>query len=521
MPEHLVALVFVLMIAITVFVLARESASPATMSEAAYLRRRNVWIAVTLLAFLSHNFWIFIVLCWVLLAIERKKDINPLALYCILLFAVPTFFRGIPGFGIVNALFPMSYTRLLSLVILLPVAFRLFRSRTEQSPGLRAVDLLFSSFMAWIIFRHSQQQTPTVVVRETFLLFLDVMLPYYVASRAIRSAEQLREVASALVLACMIVAVVNVFETVKNWHLYVALRYALGLPATGFFEYQVRGDGILRAQASVLHPIAAGYVTMVGLGFAAMVAPLIRPQWKLRMTMFSLIAGLVAGMSRGPWVGAAVMIAVIFVLDPSVSRRVSRLVGSIALAAVLLFMTPLGPTIVDFLPFVGTVESANIDYRQQLFEVSLEVIKQNPWQGDLLYLANPLMEQMRQGQGIIDVVNTYLGYALPYGVIGLTLFVLPFLVAARAVRKAQKAAAAEAHSEIEIIGRCLLGIMIGILLTIATTSSISVIPTLYWLTLGLCVSFVTVSKLAIFSDAKETKRPRYATAGRQRLSEGY
>lgn len=521
MPEHLNALLYVVAIAIAVFVPAREAASPSTMPDAAYVRRRNTWFAVTLLAFLSHNFWIFIILCWALLAIERRKEINPLALYCILLFAVPSFFRYIPGFGVVNLLFAMSYSRLLSLAILLPVAFRLFRSRTEQPAGLKAVDLLFSGFLVWIVFRHSQQQPTTVALRETLMLFLDVVLPYYVASRAIRSAEQLREVASALVLACMIVAVVNVFETVKNWHLYVALRYAMGLSATGFFEYQVRGDGILRAQASLLHPIASGYVTMVGLGFAAMVAPLIRPRWKLWMTMFTLIAGLIAGMSRGPWVGAVAMIAVIFVLDPSANRRVSRLVGSIAVTVVLLFMTPLGPTIVDFLPFVGTVESANIDYRQELFNVSIEVIKLHPWQGDLLYLENPLMEQMRQGQGIIDIVNTYLGYALPYGIIGLTLFVLPFLVAARAVRKAQKAAAGEAHSEIEIIGRCLLGVMIGILLTIATTSSISVIPNLYWLTLGLCVSFVTVSKLKVLSDAKATKQPRYAVGSRQRLTEGY
>ena len=32
------------------------------------------------------------------------------------------------------------------------------------------------------------------------------------------------------------------------------------------------------------------------------------------------------------------------------------------------------------------------------------------------------MEDLRQGEGIIDLVNTYLGVALSYGVIGLFFF---------------------------------------------------------------------------------------------------
>jgi O-antigen ligase len=71
------------------------------------------------------------------------------------------------------------------------------------------------------------------------------------------------------------------------------------------------------------------------------------------------------------------------------------------------------------LPFIGSADQDTVAYRQQLFDVSMTMIRQNPVFGDpFVYLR---MEELRQGQGIIDLVNGYLYTALFNGLVGLSL----------------------------------------------------------------------------------------------------
>ena len=60
MPEHLRALMVILALAAAVFVAARAPACAAATTGADFARRRTLWFAVTLAAFLSHDYWLFI-----------------------------------------------------------------------------------------------------------------------------------------------------------------------------------------------------------------------------------------------------------------------------------------------------------------------------------------------------------------------------------------------------------------------------------------------------------------------------
>jgi hypothetical protein len=193
--------------------------------------------------------------------------------------------------------------------------------------------------------------------------------------------------------------------------------------------------------------------------------------------------------SRGPWVGTAAAAIVFVCLGPGLGKRLVSLVCGGGLAVIAILLSPFGDTFVSYLPFVGTVESGNVDYRAKLFEVSMEVANQNFWFGDVNFLQNPLMEQMRQGQGIIDIVNTYLGYGLPYGLVGVLCFTLPFVIAMYAIWKRQRAWLLAAP-EVERLGRMLIATIVGVLVIIATVSSIAGIPTVYWVLLGLCCCYI-------------------------------
>lgn len=87
------------------------------------------------------------------------------------------------------------------------------------------------------------------------------------------------------------------------------------------------------------------------------------------------------------------------------------------------------------LPYIGTLEKDNITYRERLLDNSLIVIERNLWFGSFDFRKTPEMQSMVQGQGIIDIVNTYLNLALRFGVVGLALFVAFFASALLSLRK--------------------------------------------------------------------------------------
>jgi O-antigen ligase len=95
---------------------------------------------------------------------------------------------------------------------------------------------------------------------------------------------------------------------------------------------------------------------------------------------------------------------------------------------------------------------------------------------------------MRQGQGIIDIVNTYIQIALSSGIIGLVLFTGFFAQILNGIYRAMYSIP-DKNSEEYLLGRALLSTLSAILLIIFTVSSISFIPIVYWSFAGLGVAY--------------------------------
>src|SRR6476660_4544177 len=119
MPEHLRAFVVVAVLSVMSFLVLRRPVVAMGMAEEDFRRRRNLWLAVTALAFFTSNFWIFMLLAGGLLLFARKER-NPFALYLFLLCAVPPYAVALPGLGIVNTLFEFNFPLILALLGLLP-----------------------------------------------------------------------------------------------------------------------------------------------------------------------------------------------------------------------------------------------------------------------------------------------------------------------------------------------------------------------------------------------------------------
>jgi hypothetical protein len=231
LPEHLRALVYLLFLTAAVFALARAPATDVAVDAADFKRRRNLWFALTLVAFLSGDFWVYVFLTAVILLTVTRTEQNPVALFLSLLFVLPPMGLPIPAFGILNYLFTMNHVRLLCLTLLLPAFFYLVTRRDRLRFGSIWPDRLLLAYLAISFCVAMYATTFTNVLRHSlFLSFLEVFLPYYVTSRGLRDIKSLRDTSMTFVVTALVLAAIALFEMFRGWLLYVAVRGALGVP---------------------------------------------------------------------------------------------------------------------------------------------------------------------------------------------------------------------------------------------------------------------------------------------------
>ncbi len=488
MSEYQKALIVILVLASCTFAFAKKALVPL-VPDRQFKIWRNTWMAITVIAFLASDFWIFIVASMLLLLYISPRQQNPLSLYFVLLFALPPFGADIPGFGVINFLFSMDYYRMLSLCILLP-SYLYLRSQADTTRfGKLLPDKFLFIYIILIVLLNLRDTTFTDSLREGFYKFTDIFLPYYIASRAVKNLNQLKEAFIALILSCAVLAAIGIFEFIFHWLLYSNLQTALGVEIVG--KYLPRGE-YLRAVATLGQPIVMGYVMVVVLGTYLYLSSAIKSK-NLRLLGFALLlGGLVAPLSRGPWIGAAALILVFIATGPYAIKRLSMLAFALLIIMPFLGQIPGGQKVIDLLPFVGTTETENIDYREKLLDNSLIVFNRHPLLGSVDYRNQLADLGMKQGEGIVDVVNSYLDIVLGHGLIGLFLFLGFFWLALSSVIKRMRENQ-DKKSELYLLGRALLSTVLAILLTIFTVSSIMVIPIVYWITAGLCISYARMS----------------------------
>jgi O-antigen ligase len=465
---------------------------------------RNAWFASTAAAFLLGNFFAFVLalsfICWC----ARGRTSN-LCLYVILVFTAPPEAVTIDGFGIVNQLLQLNHAHILAVLLLIPVILSPKRltstgeneryillssnvtlaMRGRRRTVLRGSDFLIVCYVLLRTILEFRDASFTHVLRTGVIHTLDILLPYFAFTRGVQSVDDIRKVLLAFVTATMPLAIVGVFEMVKGWLVYPIVLSSWGIPLQITY---VQREGMLRAAASATQPIVFGFILMVAVGCLLAVWRQIGNRLSAYASLGVLAAGLASSLSRGPWLGTAVIFAVVILTS---RKKASSMLKVFALALCLspLLMTSAGEKVLHFLPFIGSVETENIDYRERLLDNSIRVIERNLLFGSENYLSTPEMQEMMQGQGIIDVVNTYLQVALTSGVAGLVLFVSPLALILYRLLQSLKT-----RSDIGVDSGAILGTFASILITITTVSSISFIPYSYWMFAGLSIGMLRIIK---------------------------
>jgi len=496
MPESLQQLLVVLAIATLTFALARPVALKFS-SASDFSLRRNAWFVLTIVAFLSPSFWLFALVAVPLLVFAGHRDTNPVALYLLLMNVVPVIPIDIPVVGI-NHLLELDIYRLLAFCVLIPTAWRQRQSRPEtQARGLDRVDFLLIAYGALqtLVFVPPDlpdhlilQDSLTNMMRRAVLFFIDSYLVYFVVSRSCSNRRLIVEAMAAFCLACALLAGDAVFEALRHWLLYtnIGMRWQ-GIPSF----YTMRG-GALRAMASSGGPLILGYLLAIAFGFWLYLQTHVESA-RLRIAGVLLFwLGLLAAYSRGPWLGALLIYFTFTALGPRGSSRVFRAAGITAIIAGALLISPIGERLTSVLPFMGGhVDQYNVDYRRRLAWRSWELIKEHPWLGDRLALVK--LQDLRQGRGIIDLVNTYAEVALFYGLLGLSLFLSPMLLTLSRVYRVARGIL-HSDSDYASLGICLCVCAVGTLMMIAFSSLYLGYQKLFYVLTGLLAAYGHVAR---------------------------
>jgi len=448
------------------------------------------WLALTTCAFLLTNYWIFLLVSAVVIfALSRSEPVKP-AIYLLLLCFVPTLGETIPGFAGIQKFIEVSPQFMTATVLLLPAFFAAKHMKKINKTG-GATDLFFLLFLLLQLALTIRSPSFTHMLRTGIQEFLAIAPLYYVFSRYPKSFEDIRVLSAAFVFPVIILAAISIPEFLRNWHFYnsVSNNWFGAMP----FGYTMR-EGYLRASVSVFNPIVWGYVAMCGIGVGlAVLNDKISSFYRLA-GFGLLLSGLIVSLSRGPWVGAIAIIGVYILLSRKMFTRAIQASAIATIAGALSLLTPFGKNIIGLLPIIGDRGNDQFSYRRQLLDQAWDVILANPFFGTGNISGNTALESLRQGQGIIDIVNTYLQVGLKSGLIGLSLFLLFFASMLMTLRKAMKSAMTY-DPLLANYCRAYLATVIGILLTIFTVSSVGQIPHIYWVFAGLGIALARIEKM--------------------------
>ena len=422
--------------------------------------------------------------------------------YCLLLCASPPMYFQVSHIGPINDLIHLTPGRMLGLVLLIPEALRLLGRRDKPTRPFWMVfaDVAVFGYAAYWVLHLYLGSPLSVIARQSLPQVLDTALPYYVFTRACVDKELRFRVMGIILFAASFMAIVGIAETLSNHYFYLQFQWLYHEDwAQG--RGLVRG-GLLRAQAAYLGPLALAVLLMFSLALWAMLKPTMRTR-SYSLLGLVLLLGLGATFARGPWLATLVLIASLGVLRLTSGRTYLLLVVLGILALIVCWETGLVAAVIEAMRSTDPADARadfNIRYRQELLTTSLALLEQSPWWGVPNFIA--YLQDLKQGEGIVDLVNTYLIVALNVGSVGLFVYLLPFVVTLWHLARRHFKGAVDGGGE----GPIWMGIIVAMLAVIFTVSTVSIIQPVLLLTLSLAIAHLSQEAVGAESVVKKPHR---------------
>ena len=503
--------IYIIVAAITFVTIALfKPALNPTLGDEEYKRWRSILLFSPLPFLFIPNYWLAVLVLFALLTTITPKEVGKRAVYFILaLLCLPNLMKDIPGAAGINILFEMSSIRLVILAMLLPALSAISSSSNRLRLFQHPIDKYVLGYILLTLLLYMRNmESITSFLREGWYSYLDHFLIYYVVSRAIQSKEDLRAAFYAFAVVGTIMAMITLFEFVTNWLIFHDLHHFVGSDAPKFSAYATVRAGVSRPVAAYFQPIELGLILAVCIGcFTALfyTQKFGKNKW---IIIAILVGGLLGTLSKGPLLGAVAFALVFVILGKSAIKSLVMLGIFVLVTLGTLSVVPHGDKVLSVLPIVGEPNSESFDYRSLLFQQSMLVIKKNLLFGSTNFLETPEMQVLIQGQGIIDIVNTYIAVALTYGGVGLFFYVMILVSSALCAYKNMRRCEGK-DDELKVYGQALVALIVAFALTIATVSSIGRIwqVLLILVALSTAYSVIVRNMLSAEQQSKQTITP--------------
>lgn len=489
---HLRALITLILLAFASMLVLRWLLKGTELYES-FERRRNVWLAATLISFGIPNFFLAMLMLAGLYLWAARRDPQPIGLYLMCLLAVPPISRNLEGIGPFNSLIELNNFRLLSIAILLPLAWKLFTEPKPKGPpppsGPRITDAAVVLYVLYILTLYLPHESITQLMRRGVHMSLDLLVPYFVVSRYLKTRADVKDGLAALFVTAIFLAPIAIFEHVKGWLLWGTAAEWWSVPDLSIAIYVYR-DSSLRAMVSAGHPLVWGHYLVVCFGLLT----LFRVQFKrFRLAAVWMLLGLAiySTVSRSPWMAAALVILLMGLFTERAVRFYALVATTAVIGSAAALASPWADKFINLLPFIGTTDAENIDYRQQILETALIMVQQKPLFGDVHVQEN--LEHLRQGQGIIDLVNVYAEMAMTFGLVGLGLFLL-FLLSALGYAMALCLRSRKQDREMFLMTGSAILALIGSMVTLIAIANYLSVPLVYTAIVAMLVVMVRLGR---------------------------
>ncbi len=384
------------------------------------------WGLLVPVIFLTRSYPLIMGILVLLKLFYLKNDLRRnIAMFLSLMVVMPYsfVFQVVPGIN----LFEVSIVQMMSLVFFLPLVPRII---TDEERGLHHFDVLAMAVIGILIvgcFRETSvyEFTWFQAFRDMLEVLLVVAVPYFVISRGIHDFQAMDDALAGLLMGGLTMAIFSVFEELMMWRPYVEIGTMIGTMSPLESMYEMRG-GFLRISATLTGPITYSFYLTIIMG--ALMYFLrshgVRAVYRWGGAVFLLGVIFMTG-SRAGLLGGLLFMALYAVhsMHPVARRLLIIPLILVAVAGTLFSEAKVKPhhggDDLNKVDQYGTFE-----YRKKLFFTALQVIPDHLLFGNRKFREDPRMEKMRQGQGIIDMVNGFVHLTIEYGLIALIALLL-------------------------------------------------------------------------------------------------
>ncbi len=308
----------------------------------------------------------------------------------------------------------LTHPRILSLCIFLPMFLSL-----KPEPGMKkfnAIDWAVILFFIWQILMEARAVNATSLARGVLWIFFDYIIPYIVIRRFTANYAL---ILTAITFAMLSQSLIGATEAILKWHIHTDIENLANyyVQMNPMYKYRY---GLLRAQASYMNPLI--FALFANMSFLCAVIFYMKPGLKVpasytKLMVYAAIAfsilGTLSSGSRAGIAGSILIVIVMLSVNWAIKRKSDpkKLLVSAFFAALIVVFTAGGDVIRE-----------NFDYRSRLFDLGSQLMLDEPLFGVPRPQEDPRLASLVQGEGIVDIVNTYLLIGLQYGFPGLILF---------------------------------------------------------------------------------------------------